>query len=172
MTVNNSVDPAAWLAEQIQQGDPDLLRSMVKTMAETLMSAEADGMCGAEYGMRSEERTNRRNGYRSREWDTRAGVGLEFLTGELQGSHDPLVTWHTLPTFAMRKMIEWKVPVRPAEPEAYLHVWQVTAHMLGIKDEYVPATWDAAYAQSGQILPRDMGPTQERRPRVTGARAT
>jgi hypothetical protein len=43
----------------------DLLRSMVKTMAETLMSAEADGVCGAEYGMRSEERTNRRNGYRS-----------------------------------------------------------------------------------------------------------
>jgi endo-cleaving rubber dioxygenase len=85
---------------------------------------------------------------------------------------DMLVTWHTLPTFAMRKMIEWKVPVRPAEPEAYLHVWQVTAHMLGIKDEYVPATWDAAYAQSDQILPRNMGPTQERRPRVTGARAT
>ncbi|WP_246075301.1 oxygenase MpaB family protein [Nonomuraea terrae] len=85
---------------------------------------------------------------------------------------DMLVTWHTLPTFAMRKMIEWKVPVRPAEPEAYLHVRQVTAHMLGIKDEYVPATWDAAYAQSDQILPRNMGPTQERRPRVTGARAT
>jgi endo-cleaving rubber dioxygenase len=44
--------------------------------------------------------------------------------------------------------------------------------VLGIKDEYVPATWDAAYAQSDQILPRNMGPTQERRPRVTGARAT
>ncbi len=72
----------------------------------------------------------------------------------------------------MRKMIEWKVPVRPAESEAYLHVWQVTAHMLCIMDEYVPATWDAAYAQSDQILPRNMGPTQERRPRVTGARAT
>ncbi|GAA2795342.1 hypothetical protein GCM10020219_078240 [Nonomuraea dietziae] len=71
MAVNNSVDPAAWLAQQIERGDPDLLRSMVKTMAETLMSAEADGLCGAGYGQRSEERTNRRNGYRSREWDTR-----------------------------------------------------------------------------------------------------
>ncbi|GHH73131.1 hypothetical protein GCM10017673_29180 [Streptosporangium violaceochromogenes] len=27
MAVPNSVDPAAWLAEQIEHGDPDLLRS-------------------------------------------------------------------------------------------------------------------------------------------------
>ncbi|MEV4181488.1 oxygenase MpaB family protein [Streptosporangium canum] len=74
---------------------------------------------------------------------------------------DMLVTWHTLPTFAMRKMLEWKVPITAAESEAYLHVWQVTAHMLGIKDEYIPATWDAANAQSDQILPRNMGPTPE-----------
>nr|WP_063767864.1 transposase [Streptosporangium roseum] len=65
MAVHNSVDPATWLAEQIEQGDPDLLRSMVKTMAEALMSAQADGLCGADYGTRSDERTNRRNGYRS-----------------------------------------------------------------------------------------------------------
>ncbi|MEV0616530.1 oxygenase MpaB family protein [Nonomuraea sp. NPDC050404] len=74
---------------------------------------------------------------------------------------DMLVTWHTLPTFAMRKMLEWRVPIRPAESAAYLHVWQVSAHLLGIKDEYVPATWDAANAQSDQILPRNMGPTPE-----------
>ncbi len=46
MAVPDSVDPASWLAEQIRQDDPDLLRSMVRTMAETLMSAEADGRCG------------------------------------------------------------------------------------------------------------------------------
>ncbi|TYB56139.1 DUF2236 domain-containing protein [Nonomuraea sp. PA05] len=74
---------------------------------------------------------------------------------------DMLVTWHTLPTFAMRKLLEWRVPMKPAETEAYLHVWQVTAHLLGIRDEYIPATWDAAYAQSDQILPRNMGPTPE-----------
>ncbi|MEV0590541.1 oxygenase MpaB family protein [Nonomuraea cavernae] len=74
---------------------------------------------------------------------------------------DMLVTWHTLPTFAMRKMLEWQVPINPADSEAYLHVWQVTAHMLGIKDEYLPATWAAANAQSDQILPRNMGPTPE-----------
>ncbi|MGW0810714.1 oxygenase MpaB family protein [Nonomuraea sp. NPDC002799] len=74
---------------------------------------------------------------------------------------DMLVTWHTLPTFAMRKMREWKVPISAADSEAYLHVWQVTAHLLGIKDEYIPATWDACNAQSDQILPRNMGPTPE-----------
>ncbi|NRQ37922.1 DUF2236 domain-containing protein [Nonomuraea sp. NN258] len=74
---------------------------------------------------------------------------------------DMLVTWHTLPTFAMRKMLEWKVPITPADSAAYLHVWQVTAHMLGIKDEYIPATWEAAEAQSDQVLPRNMGPTPE-----------
>ncbi|HEX4816838.1 MAG TPA: oxygenase MpaB family protein [Nonomuraea sp.] len=83
-------------------------------------------------------------------------------TGDIPISQeDMLVTWHTLPTFAMRKMREWKVPISAAESEAYLHVWQVTAHLLGIRDEYIPATWDAANAQSDQVLPRNMGPTPE-----------
>ncbi|MEU4331197.1 hypothetical protein [Nonomuraea dietziae] len=38
------MDPVAWPAQQIERGDSDLLRSMVKTMAETLMSAEAESM--------------------------------------------------------------------------------------------------------------------------------
>lgn len=75
MAVNDSVDPGAWLAKQIEAGDPDLLRSMVKTTAEALMSAEADSLCGASYGERSSERTKQRNGYRTRAWDTRAGTG-------------------------------------------------------------------------------------------------
>jgi hypothetical protein len=75
--------------------------------------------------------------------------------------NDMLVTWHTLPTFAMRKMLEWRVPITSAASEAYLHVWQVTAHLLGIRDEYIPATWAAANAQSNQVLPPAMGPTRE-----------
>ncbi len=74
MAADNRVTSAQWLAEQIETSEPDLLRSMVKTMAETLMPAEADGLCGAGYGTRSDERTNRRNGYGSRDWDTRAGT--------------------------------------------------------------------------------------------------
>jgi transposase-like protein len=38
------------------------------------MSAEADALCNAEYGQVSDERVNHRNGYRPREWDTRAGT--------------------------------------------------------------------------------------------------
>ncbi|MGH4030327.1 oxygenase MpaB family protein [Actinomycetota bacterium Odt1-20B] len=74
---------------------------------------------------------------------------------------DMLVTWHTLPTFAMRRLLEWKVPVSAADSAAYLHLWQVTAHLLGIRDEYVPATWDAAEAQSKQLLDPVLGPTRE-----------
>jgi transposase-like protein len=52
----------------VETADVDLLREMVRTFAETLMSAEADALCGAEYGERSEDRVNRRNGYRERDW--------------------------------------------------------------------------------------------------------
>src|SRR5207244_13017085 len=43
------------------------------------MGAEAQQACGAEYGERSSERSNSRNGYRERDWDTRAGtIALEI----------------------------------------------------------------------------------------------
>lgn len=45
-----------------------------KTFAYALMSAKADAFCGAEYGQVSDERVNHRNGYRPREWDSRAGT--------------------------------------------------------------------------------------------------
>src|SRR5207248_3975785 len=68
---------------------PDVLRAMVKTFADALMSAEADALCGAPYGQRSGERTNHRNGYRPREWDTRAGT-IELAIPKLrQGSYFP-----------------------------------------------------------------------------------
>jgi hypothetical protein len=38
-----------------------------------LMGAEADALCGANYGERSTERTNQRNGYRNCQFDTRTG---------------------------------------------------------------------------------------------------
>ncbi|SCG77545.1 Transposase, Mutator family [Micromonospora inositola] len=47
------------------------LSGAAKTFAQALMSAEADAICGAAYGQRSDERVNSRNGCRAREWDTR-----------------------------------------------------------------------------------------------------
>jgi hypothetical protein len=73
MAAGPSIDVSGWLHEQLAQASPDLLRAMVATFAEALMSAEADAICGAGYGERSEERQNTRNGYRRREWGTRAG---------------------------------------------------------------------------------------------------
>jgi putative transposase len=74
MTVNPSIDPARMLEEQLAQASPDLLRELLTTFINTLMSAEADVVCGAAYGTVSEDRVNRRNGYRRRDFDTRAGT--------------------------------------------------------------------------------------------------
>jgi transposase-like protein len=89
MTVTTSIDPALPWAEQIDQAEPDLLRTMLKTFVQALMSAEADAICGAPYGLSSDERVNIRNGYRAREWDTRAGT-MELAIPKLRsGSYFP-----------------------------------------------------------------------------------
>jgi transposase-like protein len=89
MAAAPSIDVSGWLSEQLAQASPDLLRAMVTTFAEALMSAEADAVCGAGYGERSGERTTTRNGYRRRGWDTRAG-SIELAIPKLrQGSYFP-----------------------------------------------------------------------------------
>jgi putative transposase len=89
MAVGPSIDLSGWLDEQLELASPDLLRSMVKTFAEALMGAEADAICGAPYGERSEQRTTKRNGYRERGWDTRVGT-IELAIPRLrQGSYFP-----------------------------------------------------------------------------------
>ncbi len=65
MTVDpNSIDLPAFMAEHLQRAEPELLRSMLSTFVQALMSAEADAICGASYGERSPERSNSRNGIR------------------------------------------------------------------------------------------------------------
>jgi transposase-like protein len=82
-------DLLGWLQDRLEQASPDLLRDMLKVFAESLMSAEADAVCGAGYGERSPDRVNQRNGYRPRDWDTRVGsieLGLPKLR---QGAYFP-----------------------------------------------------------------------------------
>jgi len=77
--VDTTMDPLEWLRKQLEEADTDLLREMVRTFVQALMSAEADAVCGAPYGERSGYRVNRRNGYRPRRWDTRVGtIDLEI----------------------------------------------------------------------------------------------
>ncbi|WP_327009910.1 DUF2236 domain-containing protein [Dactylosporangium sp. NBC_01737] len=74
---------------------------------------------------------------------------------------DILVTFHSLGTFVHKKLREWKVPMTTAEEEAFLHSWQVAIHLLGVRDEFIPQTWAAAYAQSAQALTPILSPSVE-----------
>ena len=91
MTVPTTLDAAGWLRNHLDgdDGDSDLLRSMLQSFAETLMSAEASMQCQAGYGERTDDRVNSRNGYRERRWDTRAGT-VELAVPKLrEGSYYP-----------------------------------------------------------------------------------
>lgn len=89
MAAPASIDAIEWLRKQIEDSAPDPLRSMLVEMVNVLMSAEVDAVCGAGYGERSDERGNRRNGYRERAWDTRVGtIGLK-IPKLRQGSYFP-----------------------------------------------------------------------------------
>ena len=84
----------------IAEGDIDILRTLVKEMAEALMGAEVDALCGASHGERHPERVNRRNGYRERAWDTRSGTIDLALPKLREGSYFP--DWLLTPRRAQR----------------------------------------------------------------------
>ena len=84
-----SIETMTWLREQVEQADADLLREMVRTFAEALMDGEASALCHAGYGERTAERTNARNGDRSRRWDTRVGTMEGAIPKLRRGSSFP-----------------------------------------------------------------------------------
>ena len=87
--VPNNMDALEWLRKHLDAEGSDLLREMVATFAERLMAAEVDVLCNAGYGEVSPERTNRRNGYRSRQLDTRVG-SIDLSIPKLrEGSYFP-----------------------------------------------------------------------------------
>ena len=69
-----SIDPAAYLEELLTQASPDLMRQMLGDFINQILSAQADTVCGADYGATSDNRVNHRNGYRHRPLDTRVGT--------------------------------------------------------------------------------------------------
>ena len=72
-----------------KSSDVDLLREMIGFAAQRLMALEVEGLTGAGHGERSAERINHRNGYRDRDWETRAGT-VELRIPKLRkGSYFP-----------------------------------------------------------------------------------
>ncbi|MBO0853667.1 MAG: DUF2236 domain-containing protein, partial [Nocardia sp.] len=74
---------------------------------------------------------------------------------------DLMVTWHSLATTIMRTFHKWNVQIPRIESEGYLHTWQVAGHLLGIRDEYIPNSWEQADSQAKQSLDPILAPTEE-----------
>ena len=74
MTAPHILDPASLLGEALSEASPDMMRHLLQTMINTLLSADADAVVGAEWGKPSSSRTAQRNGYRHRDLDTRVGT--------------------------------------------------------------------------------------------------
>ena len=120
MAAPHHIEPAELLEQQLQGASPDLLRQMIASFANAMMSAQADQACGAGWGERSEERTNRRNGYRLREWDTRAGT-VELAVPKLrEGTYFP----------------DWLLTHRRRAEQALVTV-VATAYLLGVSTRRV-----------------------------------
>ena len=115
MTAVPSIDPAQFLNEQLAQASPDLMRDLLTTFVNALLSAQADAVCGAGYGERTAERVNSRNGYRHRDLDTRIGT-LDVAIPKLrEGSYFP----------------EWLLE-RRRRAEAALTSVVATCYLLGV----------------------------------------
>jgi transposase-like protein len=69
--------------------DDDLLREMMAYVANRMMDMEVEGLTGAAHGERSAARTNHRNGYRERTWETRAGTVELEIPKLRKGSYFP-----------------------------------------------------------------------------------
>ncbi|WP_350246327.1 IS256 family transposase [Rhodococcus sp. D-6] len=89
MTTAYDIDLRQLVEDRLTGASPDLLRELLTMFVHALMGAEADALCGADYGQRSDERVNVRNGYRHRDFDTRVGT-LDLAIPKLrQGSYFP-----------------------------------------------------------------------------------
>ena len=78
------------LKELIDKGsDVDLLREMIAFVTGRMMEMEVESLTGAAHGERSADRVNHRNGYRMRDWETRAGTIPIAIPKLRKGSYFP-----------------------------------------------------------------------------------
>jgi transposase-like protein len=79
------------LVSKAEAGEVDFLREGVRVLAQALMEAEVSTQIGAEHGQRVPDRVTHRNGYRARDWDTRAGTIELAIPRVRQGSYLPSI---------------------------------------------------------------------------------
>lgn len=107
-----NVDVYAMIGNQLEESTPDALRVMLGNLLAAVMGAEAATLCGADYGSRSDERLNQRNGYRERALETRLGT-IDLAIPKLRsGSY--------LPSFIEPRR-RWEKAFVNVVAEAYVH---------------------------------------------------
>jgi hypothetical protein len=74
---------------------------------------------------------------------------------------DILRTFHSVGTANHQTLAKWGVTMSDADQAADLHAWQVGLHMLGVRDQFIPASWADAVAQAQQMLWPDLVATPE-----------
>jgi putative transposase len=67
--------------------DADCLRAMIGFTAQRLMELEGESLTGAPHSARAPDRLTHRNGYRERDWETRAGT-VELRIPKLRKGSD------------------------------------------------------------------------------------
>ena len=83
-----------YFEQTLASASPDVLREMIRGFAQKMMDADVEVACNAGYGEVTPDRVNSRNGYRRREWDTRAGT-VELAIPRLRsGSYFPEFLTH------------------------------------------------------------------------------
>lgn len=144
MTAPHTIDPGRVLGQALQDASPDLMRHLLTTMVNALLSAEADAVCGAEYGMASPDRVNSPNGYRHRKLDTRTGRIDVAIPKLRQDSYFP----------------EWLLE-RRKRAEAAMISMVATCYLLGVStrrmDKLVQTLGITSLSKS-QVCPDGRGP--------------
>jgi hypothetical protein len=94
-------------------------------------------------------------------WDAKLGLPLSQL--QLLGT---LFSFSVEGIKALRKS---GVRLRPHQAEAYIHVWNLVGHQIGIRDDLLPLSWEDSTTLWDQRRRREYGPTPEGRELTTAA---
>ena len=104
--------PGAQFEETLASASPDVLRAMIRDFAQRMMDADVEVACNAGYGEVSPDRVNSRNGYRRRDWDTRAGRS-SWRSPSSVGGRTSRASWSTAVAPSGRT---WTTPARTSWP--------------------------------------------------------